>query len=355
MKARSTSSYTIGELIFSICFVSVSALVLALSLNELRLSEAASATTLALVSLEQTLSEDLVNPAHYQTEDVKAALRAGLSPKARFQLSKDASIQPNETVYLDRSLKPCTGYPIGDCGFKVSLNLSPQPPAFSYEVSSSFRETALSLTRKGRNEIAIPRALYRDPGRVVCDPRREIGLTGLVSSDRYECLSRPRKSCPRGTLPKRFHVVDGALELDCAAPATVARCPAFYSLAMVDTRTLDAVGTAQVQCVRTTASVASPPEQPKPGLRMVGRACPTGYRSQSTCTLVNVTAKPGRCGMGVARPVPGRLKFVENQPSAGSVDCGVELQGQTCGAIWMGYAQLKINCVLDLPETARAI
>jgi hypothetical protein len=293
----------------------------------------------------------------YADESTKVALRTGVVPAAlKFAIAPGVFIHPTETVYLDRAFRACATYPIGECGYKIRLSLDQHPPAFSYEVASSFAEAALSLARAGRNEVVIPRSFYRDPYRVVCDTRRDVGLTGLVSSDRYDCIGRPAKSCPRGTLPKGLMIdsSSGALEFDCGSPSKVARCPAFYSLGSLDTRSLDATETKAVRCVRTTASVAAPAVQPNPGLRLVGRACPTGYRSESSCTLVNVKAKAGRCGAGVARPVPGKLRFVENKP-VGSVDCGVDLQAQTCGAIWMAYAQLKIKCVLDQPEFANAL
>lgn len=360
MKKTSGASYTAGELVFAIAIVSIGALALASSIVEVQTSELASATTLSVVSLDRSLAGELVRAANYADETTKAVLRSGsVPPSLQFNVATPAgavAIRPNETVYLDRAFRKCTTYPIGECGYKIRLGLESHPPAFSYEVSSVFNEAALSLARTGRNEVVIPRSFYRDPRRVVCDTRREVGLTGLVSSDRYECLGRPQKSCPRGTLPKGL-VVDaasGALELDCGAPSKVARCPAFYSLASVDTRSLDATETKDVRCVRTTASVAIPAVQPEPGLRLVGRACPTGYRSESSCELVNVKSKPGRCGTGVAQPVPGKLRFVENKP-IGNVDCGVDLQAQTCGAIWMAFAELKIKCVLDQPEFANAL
>jgi hypothetical protein len=361
MKKTSGASYTAGELLFAIAIVSLGALALASSIVEVQNSELASKTTFAVVSLDRALAGELVRAANYTDETTKVALRSGsVPPSLQFNVATPAGssvvVRPNETIYLDRAFRKCTTYPLSECGYKIRLGLEAHPPAFSYEVSSAFNEAALSLSRTGRNEWVIPRSFYRDSRRVACDTRREVGLTGLVSSDRYECIGRPQKSCPRGTLAKGL-VVDassGALELDCGAPSRVARCPAFYSLASVDTRSLDVTETKDIRCVRTTASVAVPAVQPEPALRMVGRACPTGYRSESTCALVNVRSKPGRCGVGVARPVPGKLRFSENKP-VGSVDCGVELQAQTCGAIWMAFAELKIKCVLDQPEFANAL
>jgi hypothetical protein len=358
MNKRGFGSYTLGELLFSIAIVSIGALALASSITEFRQIETAVATTTSIVNLEQTLLAELASAKSYSDETVKVALRTvGVSARLQFALAPGVFIHPNETVYLNRQFRVCTTYPIGECGYKVRLTLSPQSPrAFSYEVASSFVEAALSLSGSGRHEFVIPQAFFRDPSLVACDTRREVGLTGLVSSERYSCLGRPLKTCAPGTLPKALAVdaSSGALEFECGAPAQVARCPAFYSLASVDTRSLDGNESKNVRCVRTTASIAAPALQPIPALRLVGRACPTGYKSASTCTLVNVRATAGRCGKGIAQPVAGRLHFVENKP-LGNVDCGVDLQAQTCGASWIGFAQLTVNCVLEQPEFADAL
>jgi type II secretory pathway pseudopilin PulG len=298
MNKRGFGSYTLGELLFSIAIVSIGALALASSITEFRQIETAVATTTSIVNLEQTLLAELASAKSYSDETVKVALRTvGVSARLQFALAPGVFIHPNETVYLNRQFRVCTTYPIGECGYKVRLTLSPQSPrAFSYEVASSFVEAALSLSGSGRHEFVIPQAFFRDPSLVACDTRREVGLTGLVSSERYSCLGRPLKTCAPGTLPK-------ALAVDAS---------------------------------------------------LVGRACPTGYKSASTCTLVNVRATAGRCGKGIAQPVAGRLHFVENKP-LGNVDCGVDLQAQTCGASWIGFAQLTVNCVLEQPEFADAL
>lgn len=359
---RGSGTYTPFELIFSIVIVSLSALALAMAFLEFRRSEAASRTTVALVSLDEALAHELVNLKYYQDESTKIALRTGRIPQTlmfKVPVSETGGlieVRPNSVVTLDRAFHVCTTYPIGECGYKIRLTLEARPPGFSYEVSSAFPEAALSLSRGDRSEVLIPRAAYRDPYRVACDLRREVGLSGLVSSDRYDCLARPQKSCPRGALPKAL-VVDPqthSLELDCGPPSRVARCPASYALSRVNTPSLDAGDKISAQCVRTTASVAAPPKQPAPAHRLVGRVCPQGYRSESTCSLVNIVSRPGRCGVGVARPVPGKVHFVQNnQP--GSVDCGVDLREQSCGATWSAQAQLKIKCVLDQPEFAHAL
>jgi|GEM_PF-4050216 len=351
---------TIGELAFSIAIVSLGALALSFSILEFKSTELASQTTVGVVSIEESLAGELVNVKNYQDEATKIALRSGRSPSNlvfHVQLpTGSVDVHVNETVTLNREFQKCSSYPIGECGYKIRLNFEPHPPAFSYEVSSAFAEAALNLARSDRNEVIIPRSAYRDPNHVACDLRKDIGLSGLLSSDRYDCIGRPQKSCPRGTLPKGLAVdpQTHTLELDCGAPSKIARCPAYYALNRVNTKTLDAAEIKSAQCVRTTETIAYPAKQPDPGFRLVGKACPQGYRSQSTCSLVNVKSKPGKCGVGVAKPVAGRLHFTENKP-VGTVDCGVDLRAQTCGAEWIGLAQLKVKCVLDQPEFAHAL
>ena len=354
------TSFTPGELLFSIALVCMSALALAMSVLEFQTSELASKTTLGVVKLDQALAHELIDLRNFSSESVKASIREGHAPRDLvFHVATSGgvvNVSTGTVVTLDRAFQVCSGYPIGECGYKIRLSFEAHPPSFSYEVSSSYPEAALKIERSGRNEVVIPRAAYRDPMHVACDLRHEVGLSGLVSSDRYDCIGRPMQACPRGTLPKAL-IVDKqthTLELDCGAPSKIARCPAFYALNRVNTRALDGTEAKEAECVRTTASVAAPSHQPDPGLRLVGRACPQGYRSESSCTLVNVKSQPGKCGTGVAKPVAGRLRFVENKP-IGTVDCGVDIQNQTCGAVWTASAALKIKCVLDQPEFAHAL
>lgn len=362
---RGAQAYSIGELIFAVVIVSAAALVLAFSILEYQRSEHASKIVFAVVSMESALVNELTDSKNYQDENAKIALRTNRSlPKLSFTLNikfnEDSSvivIHPNETLALDRSFKQCSGYPLSGCGYKLKLNLQEHPPAFSYEVSSAFPEAAFSVERGDRSEVIIPKSFYRDPYRVACDPRREIGFSGLVSSDRYDCVSKPQLWCARGSLPKSLNVNSKthSLEFDCGRASKVARCPANYSLNRVDTRSLDEEnGEKTATCVRTTASAASPAKQPASALRLAGRACPVGYKSDSSCQLVNVKFRVGHCGAGIAQPVAGRLRFIQNKQQ-GSVDCGVDLQNQSCGASWEGLAQLKIRCLLDQPEFVDAL
>lgn len=361
---KALGSLTLGEVIFSVLVVCVAALALGDAIGEYKRAEASSKTAFTVVSVDAALNTELQDVKNYEDPTTKLALRSGrVPPQQVFNLrvkglesEKTIAIHPNETLSLDRALNKCVNYPIGDCGYKIKLTLEAHPAAFSYEVASSFPEAALSLTRNGRTEVVIPKAFYRDPFHVQCDARHEVGLSGVTSSDRYDCVSRPQDECDRGTLPKAIAVdpKTHSLELECGHASKVVRCPASYALNKLDTKTLDSSEAINATCVRTTATVAYPVKQPEPSVHMVGRACPIGYKSDSTCTLVNVKSHPGKCGTGVAQAVPGKLVFSQNRHQ-GTVDCGVQLQSQTCGAIWEGLAQLKIKCVLDQPEFANAL
>jgi hypothetical protein len=365
VKKRSGGSYSLSELIFSVVIVSLGALALGFSILEVERSQLASKTIFSVVSLDAELAHQLSDIHNYQDPSTKRALRSARLPASlifnlKLKLPSGVfaiAIRPNETLTLDRSFQKCAGYPIGDCRYKLKVTLEQHPPAFSYEVSSAFPEAALSLERFGRNKVIIPRSAYRDPTQVACDPRQDIGLSGLASSDRYDCISRPSQTCARGTLPKSLLInpETHSLEFECGKPSKVVRCPANYSLNRVDTRTLDDDGgSKKAVCVRTTAAVAYPVRQTAPAIRLAGRACPADYKSDSTCTMVNVKRQIGHCGTGVAQPVAGKLRFSQNK-QLGMVDCGVDLQNQVCGAIWEGEAQLKIKCVLDEPEFADAL
>jgi hypothetical protein len=362
--AKSSLGFTFGELLFSIAAVSLAALALSYSVIEFRQTELASRTVFTVVALDSALALAIVDPQNYQVESTKIALRSGrLPPSLVFHLKlplpggdQTVSVNAGETLALDRSLAPCKTYPIGDCGYKVRLNLDQHPPAFSYKVDSAFPEAALSVERSERNKVVIPKAAYRDPLNIACDPRREVGLSGLSSSEHFDCILKPQLACDRGTLPKALIVnpKTHSLEFECGSATKVARCPAYYAISKLNTKSLDAGESPTTLCVRTTASIASPIKQPAPAVSFIGQACPMGYKSDSSCAVVTVKSKPGRCGAGLVQPVPGKVRFTQNNP-VGSLDCGVVFQTQSCGAVWEGLAQLKIKCVLDQPEFANAL
>lgn len=351
--------------ILALVLVSVAALALAFSILEFRAQREQSRTLLNAMTLERELERALKNSSAYTDENIKIALRSGRKPvdlTFRFLVPlgderREIVIRSDETLTLDRSLRVCTTYPLKGCGFKIRVSFDSRPPTFSYEVASLFPEAPVNFERSGRTALVIPRVFYRSPSEAQCDTRTSLGLTALRSSDDFECLGFPKLVCARGTLPKGLIVNEKthSLELDCGPATRVARCPAFYALSRVNTKTLDARGEAlSAACVRVTSRVARPLKQPDPAPQISGRACPAGYRSDSSCSLVNVVSRPGHCGTVLTKPVEGVFHFRQNV-TAGSVDCGVDQPVQSCGAIWHADVKLTVQCVLDQPEFVDAL
>lgn len=262
-------------------------------------------------------------------------------------------LRAEQVLTLTRDFSICTTYPSDDCGYKLRFTYDPKRFSYSYEVTSAFSQLPLSLKADGRNTIARPPSSLPSGSTLSCDPRTSLGANGYSVTSGLSCLMKPEQMCKPGTLPRGLSI-DGEiprLEFVCGDPSKVARCPAQYSLEKVDTRSLASDGKVNATCVRTALATISPPTEVMPAGRLSGRVCPYGYKSASSCSLVNVIAKPGRCGGrgAVVQPVAGKIEFVENA-TIGFVDCAVRAYKQTCGAAWSAQAYLKIRCVLDQPE-----
>ncbi len=358
------SKLRLSELVFSFVMASVSALLLALAILAFKQAREAAETTLAVAKLDALMAATMSDPASYSAETVKVALRNGTLPRAfSFRVEPNPmatslaiDVGFSHPVTLDRSLQPCSGYPVGDCGYKIKLTFEARSLSVAVQVSSAFPEAPFMIERASSDSIKIPVAGYRNPFVVECSSRQDFGLMSLVSSDKFTCLRRPQSVCPRGTLPKAL-VVDKltkSLELECGPPTKVARCPALYALSSFSPKTFDSGDALSATCVRVTTREAFPEQQPAPALRIKGRVCPSGYRSESSCTLTAVATRNGSCGSGQVKPVAGKILFKQND-RIGFVDCAVDRPAQTCGAVWQAKALLKINCVLDQPEFVRAI
>jgi hypothetical protein len=265
----------------------------------------------------------------------------------------DLSLKAEQTLTLDRQFQPCMIYPSDTCGYKIKLSFDQKRTAYSYEVSSAYAEAPLSLRAGGRQAVLKPSTGFANDGLLACDPRRAVAASGYSTSAGLTCIQKPELMCPPGSLPKGLSVTGAIprLELVCGEASRTARCPANYSLESIDTRTLDNRIKKQGVCVRTTLNSISPREEIEPAPRLSGRVCPFGYRSDSACSFVNITAKPGRCGgKGAAvQPVAGKIEFTQNT-TVGFADCAVRKRQQSCGAQWNANVQLKVRCVLDQTE-----
>lgn len=308
--------------------------------------ESQAKTALGLSALEHSLLRSLAGSKSAEGPFEISGSVTGL--KYKFNL------KPEEIRTLGKAFEPCESYPSEGCGYKVRLSFDPKRTAYSYEVTSAYAEAPFSLHAEGRLAVLKPSASLPNEAEVVCDPRKSIAAIGYSTSSGLSCLAKPENTCAPGTLPKGLTVtgVVPHLEFICGEPSKTARCPAGYSLQSLDTRTLDANGKVKATCVRSTQTVLTS-DLMTPAKRLSGRACPFGYKSDSSCSFVNVVAKPARCGGkgSLVQPVAGKLAFVQNV-NAGFVDCGMKVGTQSCGATWSADVQLKIKCVLDQPEYA---
>ncbi|MES2963996.1 MAG: prepilin-type N-terminal cleavage/methylation domain-containing protein [Bdellovibrionota bacterium] len=352
-------------------------------------------------AIESSLSTALLDEAKYADPAVKAALRAGTVPSPwsfRVQgntraTNFDFTIDPGQSVTLDRTFVTCAGFPSPTCVHKISLESGyvSGRMGFAYRFETAQDLTSLNFRgagdagtaalNTGNFSLTIPYEYYLNQLQMICDPATTLGAYGLQRDQALaSCLQQPQAPCPVGTLPKSLRLdnttgPDPSVELACVGTQQ-ASCPQNYSLHDLDTRTLDAGAAKAGHCVYATATSAGGPGY-GPGSNIWGQACPLSYRSASSCSLTNVTQADGWCpdefdctpvppidnGDGtftpqpdycvltvpahVQPPSPGHAALSESGPN---VSCSVVIPAQSCGAMWNAQVDLSIGCVLAVPE-----
>lgn len=388
--------FSLVEVMVALALILISALALGWSINELRKNKIRSELISGVSAIESALTNELMDEANYADPAVKSALRAmTVPPGLEFRVQGtavnrpfDFRISPGGTRNFDRRLNDCTTYPSPDCNIQLELELAPQGGrmAYAYRLTTQNEEIARTLQYQGMGsqtnsatfnssefKVTIPYEYYLNALLLMCDSTNAtVGIRG-VNRDfgTVSCIQQPQTPCPQGTLPKglRFEASTASVEFDCGAPAQTATCPSNYSLLQLDTRSLDPAATKSGTCVYTHARFASGPSY-GPADSISGRVCPANYRSQSTCTLTNITQTNGWCPAQytctpnpsplpptcvlttpayVQTPTPGSASLSED--AFGNATCSVFRPSQSCGAQWDAQVNMTVGCVLAVPET----
>lgn len=377
-----------------------------------------------VTSIETALTTALLNEDNYP-ESIRPQLQAGTVPSSltfpvvgsSMEKPFNFAIKPGETIELDRNGSPCAGatFPASNCPYRIQLAmrqlagagaLSSSSMAFAYRIETRDPDVQLNFRGAGADSdsgaftdeeftITLPYEYYlsKNAGRLLleCPSTTTVGVWGIDRSGggSVSCIDQPRESCPQGTLPKGLRFVShsatsASVEFECGPSVQTASCPTDYALLQIDTTTLDAGRTKSGTCVYVGASPAA--GHTYRGERIEGRVCPRGYRSQSSCALVDEVSSAGSCpwchsstpDCSAASPqtespvgtynitIPyrcadsnpltqaanrGQARLVENLPNKGDVLCYLHRPQQDCGATWDAKVELNVTCVLDTPTT----
>lgn len=406
--------YSLVELLIAVAILSVSGLAFAWAFSQLAKNNTRLSLTSAVTSIEASLSSELLDEANYPTA-VRRELKDGLlpPPSLKFQLTGETmgsnfsvALLPGRPVGLTSQLQVCNAFPSSDCPIQLLLAIAKSGSgfAYAYRIQAQHPSVALNYTGAGAGlaasssnfvpadyTVAIPLEYYLETMLLEC-PANSLAVKGIdTATGNVICISQPTVACPDKRLPKRIEYVQASnsIELTCGSTIQTAACPPDYFLNSIDTRTLDG-GIKTGTCVYHKASAISGPSL-GPSRRIAGQVCPAGYRSQSSCFIVNASSASGtnpnwcyvwdyNCGSASGsyqssvgtwhRTIPkdlctsqgprifpansGNAVLTENSPP-GYADCSLHLRQQDWGATWAGQVQLNIRCVLDtaaIPETA---
>lgn len=365
-------------------------------------------TTLALESALVNAIQDEDNYA--SVRDTMAAVSAPMSVTGLELKSNGEKIAVVGTpLYYDLNGKICSH---SNCPIKLEADIRCTPASPYASCSAAYRISTKPATGEGTAApvasvgakgsgaftnadyvIPILYNFYVQKSAAACDPSATLAVTGFSRDTGIPyCIEKPQSACPAGTIAKAITFtnttdLNGRLAFACS-PLKKLTCPTGYSIQNFSPTSLDSSpsGTCVFIGKDNVAWRTNPPAAPS----VSGTFCPTAhgfYKTQATCTLVNVVATPGRqsfncnphdcnCTPCPATAPPGCTPscstcydtcYNDVSPVAGSISksdgadatasCTVNIPaqpGNAPAAVWRADVQMTGKCVRTVPETVSA-